>query len=1204
MLQPTLLGLALLLVGLGYYYYHYLPAREEAQTERLFRHLNEMSDQLAQKIDNLTNCLHSASAAALKGSESLQGGVPAQARQAFRTGVEAFVPGLTVAPSFRIDADTNAAPKRSITLRLERLASPGSLTCDLAWGTNDLLLTGQVSTELGGLVAAIISRHEFQDLLLVTTDGQVLNQPGREIPHLERLPRLQALSGRGLSPSATNRIDLAELITSTRATADLAGRRYVFFLEPLTLPVAVSSAATGTHRWLLAGVIEERELDSRARPLPYFLVFGFAAAVLLLAILLPFLNIVTEGSRKPIHNQQVVFLVCATLVATCGLVIVSSHVAQHWHQETLLDRKLNGLAADIERSFHQEMTRTVDWLGGLKTGVLQAPFLNQTNRVTLFGDLWSKNGADRLPRLAPPPAGLRMVQWIQTNGDQAVKWSVTTNMTPLIRVKDRDYFQSILTGQSYPANRTTADYGVAHRFFLQPIYSRLRSENVLACSIAAPVTELAGQTNLAVVCAEFQPASLMGTLLPAGFHFAVVASDGQVLFHSDTRRNLRENLLTETDDHPRLRAALEGRGTDTLVVDYYQRRHRIRISPLPGVPWMLVVMREHRLLDSMRASQATATLTLLFAAGLAVMLGLWAATGVIKIASRRAPGLPRWLWPNEACIGAYRVSYRVSALILLGAVTLELTQFSLARHGAVFALLVLLGPAWVIASCIRLAALTHRRPEGRKTLVTRSHQRDYVSWLAITLATLVIPGALALHRVIAEIEAERFVRWTQAGLGDALWASATNESDPTELVKTPRLGDYRSVFQDTQCSWSSSEDAVPGDRRASDSFFGPLVHAMRKDFKDPDDAGVKMHGWGHDDAADHSWWSSSSGDRLEFFSRRWHPKAGLATLKVSSETLTFPTLDGSDHWVVVSLLGILLGLLAVWLAATFIASRVLLLRHAVTGGAPLPSFLVAVAEPPLTEVQSEPLASTQALRSFVASQKSRTRWRSHSSPDPEPSIPGSIQIWDHREHREPPDRETLARWLEFATDDDGQVVVLVSSADAARSLRQHHAMLAGTWILPEQGDITGTVLGALAREYERRWNVCSPEERRVLWKVARTGFEDAANPVIAGLLENGLLRLDPKLRIPGASWRAFILATALVDPLPDNSDLAPSGWPVIRTMLVVAALGIMAFLMLTQPDTWQRTTGVIAGLLAGFKLMGDFLGAVRKESTGGAGGKS
>lgn len=53
----------------------------------------------------------------------------------------------------------------------------------------------------------------------------------------------------------------------------------------------------------------------------------------------------------------------------------------------------------------------------------------------------------------------------------------------------------------------------------------------------------------------------------------------------------------------------------------------------------------------------------------------------------------------------------------------------------------------------------------------------------------------------------------------------------------------------------------------------------------------------------------------------------------------------------------------------------------------------------------------------------------------------------------------------------------------------------------------------------------------------------------------------------------------------------------LRTLLVVGALAITAFLIITQLDTRQRAKGVAAGLLAGFKLTGDFPGTIRKEAT-------
>jgi hypothetical protein len=191
----------------------------------------------------------------------------------------------------------------------------------------------------------------------------------------------------------------------------------------------------------------------------------------------------------------------------------------------------------------------------------------------------------------------------------------------------------------------------------------------------------------------------------------------------------------------------------------------------------------------------------------------------------------------------------------------------------------------------------------------------------------------------------------------------------------------------------------------------------------------------------------------------------------------------------------------------------------------------------------------------------------------------------------------VQHWISQATENDCQVVLLSTAPTVIQSLRQRGAtiVVAGTPVPPGKQALD-KVLDLLAAEYERRWTVCTPAERRALQEMASTGFEDANNPAVASLLHRGWLRLDPNLRIPGGSWRRHVLSLPPVETPSAEGGSSDSQWKWIRTLLVVAALGIMAFLMLTQPDTWQRTTGVIAGLLAGIKLMGDFLGTVRKEA--------
>ena len=55
---------------MAFYHYHYVPARGEAQTDRLFRHLIEISEQVVLKNNNPTTCLQNAAAAMLENSGS------------------------------------------------------------------------------------------------------------------------------------------------------------------------------------------------------------------------------------------------------------------------------------------------------------------------------------------------------------------------------------------------------------------------------------------------------------------------------------------------------------------------------------------------------------------------------------------------------------------------------------------------------------------------------------------------------------------------------------------------------------------------------------------------------------------------------------------------------------------------------------------------------------------------------------------------------------------------------------------------------------------------------------------------------------------------------------------------------------------------------------------------------------------------------
>ena len=68
--------------------------------------------------------------------------------------------------------------------------------------------------------------------------------------------------------------------------------------------------------------------------------------------------------------------------------------------------------------------------------------------------------------------------------------------------------------------------------------------------------------------------------LPAGYGFAVVNREGRVLYHSDPRRSLRENLFDELGDGDRARAIDTSGRAGLFATRYRERPHQLSLEPI------------------------------------------------------------------------------------------------------------------------------------------------------------------------------------------------------------------------------------------------------------------------------------------------------------------------------------------------------------------------------------------------------------------------------------------------------------------------------------------------------------------------------------------------------------------------------------------------------------------------------------------------
>ena len=115
----------------------------------------------------------------------------------------------------------------------------------------------------------------------------------------------------------------------------------------------------------------------------------------------------------------------------------------------------------------------------------------------------------------------------------------------------------------------------------------------------------------------------------------------------------------------------------------------------------------------------------------------------------------------------------------------------------------------------------------------------------------------------------------------------------------------------------------------------------------------------------------------------------------------------------------------------------------------------------------------ESIRVFRASGVIRVLWVDGRTQDLQKS-PGTTLVWDRRQEHGAAPPNLVARWIHAAADRDTRVVVLVSSPEDASPVRPAEAPSSGTWNFPQDADATDSVLTGLGREYEIRWNRCTP----------------------------------------------------------------------------------------------------------------------------------
>lgn len=410
------------------------------------------------------------------------------------------------------------------------------------------------------------------------------------------------------------------------------------------------------------------------------------------------------------------------------------------------DRGLVDLNAQLAERFAKETSQAVQLLADYDRKARETLLPDCGHSKTPFAD-WL--GTDTAP--LPPPDETRLVAaeqvaWIGPDGMQVYKLtSDPVGRNQLVRI--RSYFQAVRQKSLFQGPEGPP-------FFIGPARSLTDGKFYTFVSIQSrcrPGGDLVAVLSAHIMSLDRQP-------LPAGYGFALMNREGAVLYHSDRRLSLRENLYAELGDSAGLKSLVMAGAKGDVRTSYRERDHRLYVQPFTGFVPEGPPRPSHLFLITFRDTSAeVATVAYVFLSSIVLLLALvlaWTAAAIALELNSRLHGACRsgtWLWPRKSLDRFYRWQ-----TWLLGAWLVLAVVVRMSGHGdSVF----LAGPVAVVLIGIFNYRFTHEKGAGRERSEALWFRGGH--WALLTIVAVIGP-AVAIFRLTLSHEFGKIVQTERA----------------------------------------------------------------------------------------------------------------------------------------------------------------------------------------------------------------------------------------------------------------------------------------------------------------------------------------------------------------------------------------------------------------------------------------------------------
>ncbi|QRR01480.1 cache domain-containing protein [Dyadobacter sandarakinus] len=171
------------------------------------------------------------------------------------------------------------------------------------------------------------------------------------------------------------------------------------------------------------------------------------------------------------------------------------------------------------------------------------------------------------------------VFWLDGSGHELASWTSFAQNAPAGIFSNREYFKNIKVGKPFFLKK-----GEKSSMYLEPVISWVSGKFVSA------ISKPSGEDTIAAM--SFNLKTSDQSILPSGLSYCIIDEKGKVLYHSNSSRNLNEDLFSELTEPETLRSSVLARSNVFFKSSYRGKRYDIYAKSFDNLPFYVVVFED------------------------------------------------------------------------------------------------------------------------------------------------------------------------------------------------------------------------------------------------------------------------------------------------------------------------------------------------------------------------------------------------------------------------------------------------------------------------------------------------------------------------------------------------------------------------------------------------------------------------------------